>query len=310
MESIEQHRSLYIFGASGYLLSRVLLDIAPRYENVIAYIRSAESLPLIVPERVKIICESFPHKNVIIDSQCDVIWGVGSSSHVWEHNACEGCELLSHSIHLLTRLVKNKRVRLIYLSSVKVFGNDYVPLDDDRCTRSYSPDNAYGASHMLMEEFLKSLSILESNLSIVVIRLPSVFGFSNCNFEKLKGPLVNSLIMESIKTSEIEIENPLTIREFKPISEVSQDILGVVNNFGYHDSKFLTKELDGCRLNLATLGKIIAQIGALNTGKEFSLHLSGSKERIGPNIAANDLINVPDRLIFSIHEMFEKLAQK
>jgi nucleoside-diphosphate-sugar epimerase len=201
----ENNQSILITGATGFVGSRLASFLSsqfPEMELRLAIRHRPEELqvPSILPSgSIEVVCDINPYtnwSNALIG--VDVVIHLAARVHVMKDVALDPLEEYRNAntlatIHLAQEAAKAGVKRFIYLSSIKVNGEETLPGQSYSEASTPAPIDPYGVSKWEAELGLEKVCA-QTSMEFVIIRPPLIYGPGvKANFEKLIGLVAKGL---------------------------------------------------------------------------------------------------------------------
>lgn len=126
---------------------------------------------------------------------------------------------IDHSRIIVDNAIKSGIKKIIYFSTVQVYGNDLTKNIDEK-TKTNSL-NLYSVTHFAAEDIIFNLASKHKELSIYIIRLSNSFGIPSTPNAQIWNNFVNNICYQAVSKNKIIVySNPGIKKDFIPISEV------------------------------------------------------------------------------------------
>ncbi len=224
-------KKICVIGSSGYIGSSIVDKLASRY-NVIAHSRNKNHQNIKIFKYVKGDLKNKKTIEKIARLKPEFIVYAASYNHFKSEKSLENTLRNNNYplINLCNKLRKNKNFcKLIYFSSFQVFG-DYQKIDIVNEETNKNPNNFYGLSHSLNEEYLKILK-KKYNLQFDIIRLTNAYGFPKLKSCDCWWLVINDFCKNVVNNNKIEIKsNGKAFRNFINLDDVSNFVELILKN--------------------------------------------------------------------------------
>ena len=268
---------IIVLGASGFIGSNLLLELKKQNYEIKAMINK-QKLSVVVPNFSGNILTP-KSLDRILKKDDIVINLIGQISK--NHKIFIQTNILG-SINLLDSCYKKKVKKIIFLSSINVYGENTKSSSLE--TDSLKPLTKYGNVKMLTEEIYKSYANTYG-LNIILLRLSNVYG-PNKKVGFISN-LINSL--NNKKINNIAYNNGKQYRDLLFIDDV---IIGIMLCLKNSSNGFHTYNLSsGKRFSIKKIIKIIEKLSSKQVIVTFSNIVPDEKCIWGNNSKANRLLN-------------------
>ncbi len=224
-------KKVCVIGSSGYIGSNIVNKLANRY-NVIAHSRIKNHQNNKIFKYLTGDLKDKKTIDKIVHLKPEFIVYAASYNHFNSEKSLENTIRNNNYplINLCKKLKKNKNFcKLIYFSSFQVFG-DYQKINIINEETNKSPNNYYGLSHSLNEEYLKVFG-KKNNLQFDIIRLTNAYGFpalKSCNCWWL---VINDFCKNIVNNNKIELKSDgKAFRNFINLEDVSNFVEFILKN--------------------------------------------------------------------------------
>ena len=213
---------ILITGVAGFIGSKVAKRFIEEGHNVYGIDDLSSGLINNVPQQVNFIKSDLTDPGSLneVPSSCEIILHLAgqSSGEISFHNPME--DLRKNTISTLNLIqfgLKNKVSRILYASSMSVYGDSNCKNYGVKEENNLNPKSCYGISKLTSEQYLK---IFKNKLPFISLRMFNVYGPGQ-NMDNMKQGMVSIYLSQAIKYKKISIKgNLLRFRDFIYIDDV------------------------------------------------------------------------------------------
>jgi nucleoside-diphosphate-sugar epimerase len=268
---------IILLGASGFIGSNLLLELKKQNYEIKAMINK-KKLSITVPNfsgnilTPKILDRVLKKDDIVINL-------IGQISK--NHKNFIQTNILG-SINLLDSCYRKKVKKIIFLSSINVYGENTKSPSLE--TDSLKPLTTYGHVKMLSEELYKSYA-KTYDLNIILLRLSNVYG------PKKKLGFISNLI-NSINNKKIKNIAFNDGKQYRDLLFIDDVIIGIMSSLKNSRKGFHIYNLcSGKRYSVKNIIKIIEKLSSKQVNVKFSDIIPDEKCIWGDNSKANKLLN-------------------
>jgi nucleoside-diphosphate-sugar epimerase len=268
---------IILLGASGFIGSNLLPELKKQNYEIKAMINK-KNLSFIVPNfsgnilTPKILDRVLKKDDIVINL-------IGQISK--NHKNFIQTNILG-SINLLDSCYRKKVKKIIFLSSINVYGENTKSPSLE--TDSLKPLTTYGHVKMLTEELYKSYANTY-DLNIILLRLSNVYGPNK------KMGFISNLI-SSINNKKIKNIAFNSGKQYRDLLFIDDVIIGIISSLKNSTKGFHIYNLcSGKRYSVKNIIKIIEKLSSKQVNVKFSDIIPDEKCIWGDNSKANKLLN-------------------
>ena len=213
--------NILITGASGFLGNKISNELLCTNNKVFICSRNLNKLNNLSKKFIKKINwkNNNNFKELFLD--IDLVIHCMSPDHKKEKNAFNN--FIKINKIFLRELSKSKVKKLIYLSSVQVYGNNIK--DEINEKKKVIPDNNYSKSKIISEGLIKKYI-----KNYIILRISNSFGYDQSD-KKVWSLFINNIILNYFKYKKIIIKsNPFIRKDFIASSTISDVIRQILLN--------------------------------------------------------------------------------
>ena len=213
---------ILITGVAGFIGSKVAKRFIEEGHNIYGIDDLSSGIINNIPQQVNFIKSDLIDAGSLneVPSSCKIILHLAgqSSGEISFHNPVE--DLRKNTISTLNLIqfgIKNKVNRILYASSMSVYGDSNCEKYGVKEENNLNPKSCYGISKLTSEQYLK---IFQNQLPFVSLRMFNVYGPGQ-NMENMKQGMVSIYLSQAIKYKKISIKgNLFRFRDFIYIDDV------------------------------------------------------------------------------------------
>ena len=256
-------KRIFIYGANGFIGSNLKKYLIKKNIGSIAYSRN-----------VKLVDYNNNHyfkfwNNIIKKTNIIVYANFNNDLYELNKNPAVSIYKTLLPLHILFEVIKSskKKVKVIYLSSASVYGNQKkLPVDENRKTQI---NNLYDNLKILSEQILINSNI--KNLNYTILRLSNVYGENHSKLNQKNRQILSKIIKFAFKFKKINVYgNGRYFRDYIHVKDVCEVILKVMTIKKSNNQIFNIGS--GQKVQLISMFKLIQKIILKNYGYSITLN--------------------------------------
>lgn len=223
--------NILITGVAGFIGSKLAAKLLENKKFVIYGIDNfSTGYKYNIPKNVKFIKGDLSNPKILnnLKIKCDYIFhfaGQSSAEKSFEDPITDIKNNTLSTINLIDFAIKKKIKKIIYASSMSVYGNSKKGFFSE--SDQLKPLSCYGVSKKTSEAYLE---LFKKKVPYVILRLFNVYGPGQ-DLQNLKQGMVSIFISQALRKKEITVKGKLTrFRDFVPISLVTSVCIKLINN--------------------------------------------------------------------------------
>lgn len=214
--------NILITGVAGFIGSRLAKKLLENKKFVIYGVDNfSTGYKDNIPKNVKFYYGDLSNPQTLnnLTIKCDYIFhfaGQSSAEKSFEDPITDIKNNTLSTINLIDFAIKKKVKKIIYASSMSVYGNSKKGFFSE--TDKLNPLSCYGLSKQTSEKYLE---LFKKKVPFIILRLFNVYGPGQ-DMQNLKQGMVSIFISQALKKKEVIVKGKLTrFRDFVPISLVT-----------------------------------------------------------------------------------------
>ena len=215
----KKNLKILVSGAAGFIGSKICKKLIEQKYTVFGIDDLSNGKKKNIPNKVKFLKLDLSKKNSIKKiPRCDIIFHLAGQSSGEKSFDSPIIDLEKNTISTLNLIeygIKNKCSKIIYASSMSVYGNSLNKKFDENS--KINPISCYGVSKITSEKYIK---VFSKKLPYVIFRMFNVYG-SGQNMKDLRQGMISIYLSQALSSNKILVKGSLDRkRDFIHIDDV------------------------------------------------------------------------------------------